>query len=257
MTTRRRYSRHQRWFWRVALVAVMLVPVFSSGRAQAQWYGGWGFGFGGGPYAIGGGPTSAATVNYLNQRSLDAGNAAFAARSHPASNNVYAGNPNAYINNIRDPSFFARFDPSTRLAMEDGIARNPSPRVTPRPTPTPSPTPATAPPAPAPQPVLPLASFFTAMKTLVWPSDAPTTGDLETKRDASDAACLDVLKEQNAQGVATIASVTNARNKLIDYGRPALAYLREHSTQRVADTVHLFLLSLYESLGQAATPAKP
>ncbi len=47
--------------------------------------------------------------------------------------------------------------------------------------------------------------------------------------------------------------MTDARSKLVDYGRPALEYIRDNSTPRIADTFHLFLLSLYDSLGQAAT----
>ena len=47
--------------------------------------------------------------------------------------------------------------------------------------------------------------------------------------------------------------MTEARSKLVEYGRPALQYIRENSTPRVADTFHLFLLSLYDSLAQAAT----
>jgi hypothetical protein len=46
--------------------------------------------------------------------------------------------------------------------------------------------------------------------------------------------------------------VASAREALIAYGQPALQYLRETSTARVADTFHLFLLSLYDSLAQAA-----
>jgi hypothetical protein len=43
---------------------------------------------------------------------------------------------------------------------------------------------------------------------------------------------------------------------LLDYGKPALHLLRSKSTVRVADAFHLFLLSLYESLAQAATRQK-
>ena len=51
--------------------------------------------------------------------------------------------------------------------------------------------------------------------------------------------------------------MTDARAKLLDYGRPALQYIRDNATPRIADTFHLFLLSLYESLAQAATVPKP
>jgi hypothetical protein len=64
-----------------------------------------------------------------------------------------------------------------------------------------------------------------------------------------------VLSETKQNGVAALASVTDARQKLLEYGRPALAHVRAHETPRIADTFHMFLLSLYESLAQAATPA--
>ena len=48
--------------------------------------------------------------------------------------------------------------------------------------------------------------------------------------------------------------MTTTRQKLLDYGQPALHFMRTHTTPRVAETFHLFLLSLYESLAQAANP---
>lgn len=63
-----------------------------------------------------------------------------------------------------------------------------------------------------------------------------------------------MLEESRLHGVASIATVTAARQKLLDYGRPALQDVRASATPRVADTFHLFLLSLYDSLAQAASP---
>ena len=40
-------------------------------------------------------------------------------------------------------------------------------------------------------------------------------------------------------------------------GGPACNMSATHETPRVADTYHLFLLSLYESLAQAVNPATP
>ena len=84
---------------------------------------------------------------------------------------------------------------------------------------------------------------------------APADGDLKAKRDTSDKACDVVLQETRREGVASLASVTDARQKLLDYGRPALASARARETPRVADTFHMFLLSLYDSLAQAASPS--
>ena len=82
-------------------------------------------------------------------------------------------------------------------------------------------------------------------------------GDLKEKRTTFDQASQVVLDETKKNGVASLAAVTDARQKLVDYGKPALQYVRAHETPRLADTYHLFLLSLYESLAQAANPPVP
>jgi hypothetical protein len=163
------------------------------------------------------------------------------------SHSPYAGNPNSYINKIRDPGFIPRYDVGHRRppAYRSEVTAS---RVDPTAATQPAPTPPVA------RPVVPLASFFDAMLTLVWPSESPVEGKLKEKRDISDQACLVVLKETKQQKVATIGSVTTARNRLLDYGQPALQMIRAQSTPRIADSFHLFMLSLYESLAQAATP---
>ncbi len=115
--------------------------------------------------------------------------------------------------------------------------------------PAPSPTAGTAP-----RPVVPLASFFDGAKRLLWPSDAPVAGDLQQKRDIADEGSLVVLGELQAQGRASIASVADSRQKLLDYGQPALREIRASATPPVAETFHAFLFALYESLAQAADP---
>ncbi len=82
----------------------------------------------------------------------------------------------------------------------------------------------------------------------------PTAGDLKQKREAVEKACHEVLEEGKQNGVASIASVTEARQKLLDYGRPGLQSVKAHETPRVADSFHGFLLMLYDSLAQAANP---
>ena len=72
-------------------------------------------------------------------------------------------------------------------------------------------------------PSLPLASFYNAEGHIVWPADAPTAGDLKDKRSAFDQASQTVLAELKKNGVASIATVTDARQKLLDYGRPGPA----------------------------------
>jgi hypothetical protein len=223
----------------MACLAMALVPWLVPGRAEAQW----GFGIGWGSPAFNYVPSP---TDYLNQRALVAGSR----NSGPASNNVYAGSPNAYYNKIRDNSdaLGGYYDYETRRsASEARIARAAR---------------AVAPAAPAkgvttPRPVVPISSFFNRDELLVWPADAPISGELGSKRATSDKACLAVLHERNRQGLASIATATEARNKLLHYGRPALTFLRGHSTVRLSDTFHLFLLSLYESLEQATKDRKP
>jgi hypothetical protein len=101
---------------------------------------------------------------------------------------------------------------------------------------------------------VPLASFFDKENQFVWPGDSPTDGDLKAKRSTFDEASQAVLTETKKNGVASIASVTVARQKLIDYGQPALKFVRTHATPRIADLFHVFLLSVYESLAQAVNP---
>jgi hypothetical protein len=104
------------------------------------------------------------------------------------------------------------------------------------------------------KPAVPLASFFNPQDQLVWPADAPRAEDLDQKRATFDQAARAVLDEIRKNDVAAVATVTEARQKLLDYGRPALQSLRTHETARVADSFHVFLLELYGSLAQAAYP---
>lgn len=224
---------------RLAAAAVGIIPLLAGGRAEAQF--GWGFGL----YN----PENASIeARALNQRSLAAGNAAYAARSSIGGGfGSYGSNPNAYWNTARDVNFFEKYDAQTRQSMESRVARRPSSSLAPT---TPVTTPAAI------QPVLALGSFFNRYGELVWPAEAPTAGDLTPLRATSDKASQAVLKDVKQSGVSQIGTVTDARAKLLDYGRPALQYVRTNATPRIADTFHLFLLSLYEALAQAANPPK-
>jgi hypothetical protein len=102
--------------------------------------------------------------------------------------------------------------------------------------------------------IYPLASFFNAARTLVWPSEAPNTDDLKPKRDISDQACLVVLELVEKHRSAPITTVTSARERLLEYGKPALRFARSVSTPRIAEAFHMFMLSLYDSLAEAANP---
>jgi len=220
----------------VILVAAMSLD-FATERAQAQWGDFWGYGISYTP----------PSVDFINRQAVD--RIANAQTGSMSGSSIYADNPNAYYKKTRDPEFFEKYDIETRKAMEDRVARRPrKPQTTSQPA-------STARAAPL-APLVPIASFFDKYDQLAWPSDSPTVGDLGPKRVISDKASLVVLGETRQRGVASLATVTEARRKLLDYGQPALAYVSANLTPRVTDTFHLFLLSLYESLQQAANPPK-
>jgi hypothetical protein len=220
---------------RLLVPACLLVAALACmpGQAQAQW-GGFGFG------AWGAFRPVPSPQIYLNQKSLiDAQRDTHIPTGHP-----YANSPNAYFNRVRDNGFVERYDP-VRHGPNYYRYTSASARI---------PQGATTMTSNQQRPMLPLESFFNAAGQLVWPSDAPTAGVLKAKRDAVDEACAAALKEKKQNRVASMATVTDARNKLLEFGRPALESVRTHETPRVADSFHLFLLALYDSLAQTAIP---
>ena len=209
------------------------------GQAKAQFGFGYGYGMG-----FGLGYQTPASVTFLNDHALARGAAAAASRPQ---------NLRAPIPVSKDVDFFNRYDVATRMSMEEGIARR---RIAYRPltnTPSQAPTAATPPPSRPARPLVPLASFFDAARRLVWPADAPTHDDFAAKKSASDAKTLELLEELERKGYARISTAADARNMLLDYGQPALQFLRDTTTPRLSDAFHIFLMSLYDSIGQAST----
>jgi hypothetical protein len=226
----RPHARH-----RTILVAVFVGAIALSGGsrpAHAQWGGGFG-GFG---WGFGGFSQVEKPESFLYQKALvDAGR-----NVQTPSRDVYANNSNSYINNLRDNGLVERYSAARR---EPSHYRYPNPEGGAR-----------AAMAAPPMPVLPLASFYDATGRIEWPANGPTEGDMATKRATFEQSSQVAIEEIKKNGVASMASITDARQKLLDYGRPALHFIRAHDTPRVADTFHLFLLSLYESLAQAVNP---
>ncbi len=228
------------------LLTISAAFILGPGEARAQFGG---FGYGG---FMGGFNYVPSPTNFLNDHAML--NAARAGR--PPSNNVYSGNPNSYVNRVRDNSFVPRYDVRRRPAGGSQVEMGTS--LGQRPAPAPAPVTETAKAAEAVvRSVLPLASFFDGSRKLVWPADSPVDGDLKPKRDVSDQASAAVLKEVEQHGRAPIALAADARLKLLDYGRPALQVIRETSTPRIADAFHAFLRSLYDSLSATATMTTP
>jgi hypothetical protein len=97
------------------LLTILLgAAVVGLGSNEAR--GQWGWGFGGFNYV-------SQPTDSLNQQSMM--NAARA--SGPVSNNVYAGNPNAYINRVRDNGFIPTYDVARRVPTSPRPTRTVSP----------------------------------------------------------------------------------------------------------------------------------
>jgi hypothetical protein len=171
------------------------------------------------------------------------------------SRNVYANNSNSYINRIRDNGMTSHYGVESRGSPGYNVARRRTPSVRQANNNVP-PSAAVAAPEADPRPVYPMSSFFSAARVLVWPAESPVTDELKPKREISDQGCLVVLEMVEKYRSAPITTVTEARQKLLDYGQPALRLVRSVSTPRLAESFHLFLLSLYDSLGAAANPAE-
>jgi hypothetical protein len=224
------------------IAAVMTVLLALTPPAEAQWGMGYGYGFG----MFGGGPSP--STEFLNQHALGR-IGSVAARQPGRSHSAYSGNSNAYFNRIRDNGFTSHYDVRRRRAPSYQPERTASlgnrGRAESRPA------------QPTAAPAVPLVSFFDESLTLVWPQESPVDGEFKEKRDISDRASLAVLKQTKNYGSAPITRVTEARKKLVDYGRPALQQLRAVATPPIADSFHRFLLSLYDSLEAATRPAEP
>ena len=222
--------------------AVLLVAaafLLAPDRAHAQF--GFGGGFGGFGYGGFGFRPVPAPETFLYQQSLVASGRP---SGPPPSRNVYANNPNSYLNHVRDNGFVDRYSVDRReMPSYRNAARY-------------QPEPVAAQPAAQPMPSLPLSSFYNDKGELVWPLDSPVEGDLKQKQEVFNQSSGAVLSEAKKNGVASMAAVTDARNKLLEYGRPALAWTRAHDTPRISDAFHMFMLSLYESLAQAANPGQ-
>jgi hypothetical protein len=224
----------------VFMIAVIAAIELGTSQARAQY----GMGYG---MFMGFNPVPSPT-DFINQHALSKA----ANRSPAPSRNVYANNSNSYINRIRDNGLTSHYSADSRRPIDYVYARrarnarlaanNQQQSATDIP--------------PVVRMAIPIGSFFDATRKLVWPSDAPVTGDLGPKRDTSDQASLMVMELAEKHGAAPITTVTNARQKLIDYGQPALQLLRSVTTPQIADSFHVFMLSLYESLAAAANPAE-
>ena len=86
---------------------------------------------------------------------------------------------------------------------------------------------------------------------VLWPSKAPSDGELGKSRAAAEAAIKAAYKEFKAGGKASVQNVVEAKELLYSYGRPALDKAAGQSRQAAQGLYH-FLTSLeraVDSLG--------
>jgi hypothetical protein len=230
----------------LAFLMGMIVLAVDARPARAQYGMGMGMGWGWGGF----GAMPSPSTTLLNDHAI-ARTGAAAARQPGRSHSPYGNNPNAYFNRIRDNGFVSHSDVGRRrpptYRPERAASLGNSGRAGAQPE-------AAAVPA---RSVVPLEHFFDASLRLVWPLESPSAGDLKQKREISDGASLAVLKETRQQGSASLTSVTEARSRLLDYGRLALQEIRAQATPPIADSFHQFMLSLYDSLAEAASTPGP
>jgi hypothetical protein len=232
---------------RVSIAALALV-LFASSKAEAQFgFGGMGWGYGAflHPYT----PPSVST--------LDRVAVTRAGMDQEALNRTSLSTPDRFDYRRQQVAMQQRYDISSMRGIDVDRRRRGTPIPGTRATPgdvanAAEPVNAPGQQQAAARPVLDLASFVNSSDQVVWPADAPISGDLVNQRDRADSAIKEVVQEERAMGFASISTVAGARQALLDYGQPALQFVRETSTARVADTFHLFLLSLYDSLAQVA-----
>ena len=107
----------------------------------------------------------------------------------------------------------------------------------------------------SPMPVLPLSSFYNEKNQLVWPDNAPTAGELKEKRTIFERASDVVLAETKKHGVASMATVMDAHQKLLDYGRPGLQHVRPRDPCRPRHVPHVPALAV-RIFGAGGKPAR-
>lgn len=238
--------RSSRTLARASLAALALVLV-ASGRADAQFgFGGWGYGAFLHPYT----PPSVSTLNRVAVTR--------AGMDQEALNRTSLSTPDRFGYRQEQVAMQTRYDIQSMRGIDVDRRHRGTPIPGTRATASDvanAAEPVNAPAAGQPsvqRPVLDLSSFVNSDDQVVWPADAPISGDLVNQRDRADSAIKEVVEEEQAMGFARVSSVAGARQALLDYGQPALQFVRENSTARVADTFHLFLLSLYDALAQSA-----
>lgn len=158
--------------------------------------------------------------------------------------NPAMSSPNAYWNNLREP-MPASYTMTPRTNLRTGNRGIDSATTSRGKSASTSQTSAKV------KPKQHFLGFFNTSGLLVWPADAPLEGELSGKRAMVDTAMQQLKTDLTGTAPPPVSSIVSARNELLAYGRPALAYLREHRSNR-ADSFHAWMLELYNTLGDLA-----
>ena len=86
---------------------------------------------------------------------------------------------------------------------------------------------------------------------VVWPANAPSSHELDKSKSAAEAAIRVAVKESEATGKASVASVAEAKSQLVAYGKPALKQL-VRANREEAQKLLKFLASLERVLDSLA-----
>jgi hypothetical protein len=234
----------RRPFYLLVLFAAMIAMAIGSREARAIYGMDMGMGF------FGGFNPAPSPTQFINSHALIRAGQASTAPGPLRINN----HPDSAANRARNSGFSSHYGLDSRRSpafeADRRVERAREARNNPTQPAAPSPPAA----AVASRPIFPIGSFFDSSRKLAWPSDSPVADELQGKRDDSDQACLVVADKVVKYGASPITLVTFARDKLLVYGQPALQAIRNTSTPRIAENFHNFLLSLYDSLAQAANP---
>jgi hypothetical protein len=95
--------------------------------------------------------------------------------------------------------------------------------------------------------LLPRNQVLSSDGKVLWPSKAPSDGELGKSRAAAEAAIKDAYKEFKAGGKASVQNIVEAKELLYSYGHPALDKAAGQSRQ-AAQSLHRFLSSLERAI---------
>ncbi len=99
--------------------------------------------------------------------------------------------------------------------------------------------------------LLPKSDVLKEDGKVIWPENAPSSTDMDKARAGAESAIRVAVKEFEASGKASIASVAEAKSQLFAYGKPAIDQLA-HANRGEARKLFKFFASLEQVLDSLA-----